>query len=160
MHRQLGPRDELRQRLGQRPRVALPAVVEEVLLELVEDQVDLAARDHGSLDGLDEGGPLLDLRLFRDRGGERRRRVLGPVRVHCDDRPLGQSPEIPGHRRAQQRRLPDPARPVQDRQPRRDEVRDVDLALPLAAEEEQPIARMQIRTDLGLRHAALVQLLQ
>jgi hypothetical protein len=44
-----------------------------------------------------------------------------------------------GDRRTKERRLADPARPVEDCEPRGEQVRHDDLPLPLAAAEEQRI---------------------
>ena len=119
----VGPLEQRRKRLVERAGV----VVEEVLLELVEDQERLAV-------------------------GIGQRRLDRPFVEHDDlglRRDLAQATCDGG---AENRALADPARPVEDGQLRREHVRDDDLGLALAPEEEEGV-------ELGVleRRKALVR---
>ena len=113
----------------------------EVLLGLVEDQVDVAMSLR-ALDRLDQLAGL-DPRPVGHRLRERRSGVVPPVREHRHERLLGKLAQLPGDRGQEQGRLTDPARPVQHREARGDEVRDDDLGIALASEEVQ-------RVELGV----------
>ena len=122
-----------------KPRAALRGVVEEVLLELVEDEVELAFHRRDERDRVHDRTGRLHARGGCDGCVERAQRVVGP-RVEDDDAGmLGEGPQIARDAGAQHGALADAARPVEHGQPRRDEVRDDDLALALAAEEEQRV---------------------
>ncbi len=115
--------------------------MDEVLLELVEEQIRLA----------------VSLRCGRDRVDEARRRPeLGIGGVHRRNKPglgLDRPLAVHDHRTAaerakplrdpcpQQRALADAARPEEDGQPVREDVRDDRLPLALAAEEEERVER-------------------
>ena len=71
--------------------------------------------------------------------GERRRGVVAPAREDDDERLLGKLAQRARDGGAQQRRLADAARPVEDREPGRDEVGHDDLRLALAPEEEEGV---------------------
>ena len=117
------------------------AVVREVLLRLVEDQVDVARGlrplgDVEQLAALDDGRP-------GERGREPVLGVVAPAREDDDDRLLGQLAHRARDGGEQQRRLAHPARPVEHGEAGRDEVRDDDLGIALAPEEIE-------RVELGV----------
>ena len=131
-------------RLGERSRPAVVGVVEEVLLGLVEDEVDVAVGLRAARAPSSGATPFgAAARGLGDRLGERDGRIVAPAREDDDERLLGKLAQRACDGRAQERRLPDAARAVEHRQPRGDEVRDDDLALALAPEEEQ-------RVELGV----------
>ena len=132
-------------------------MVDEVLLELVEYQVEVAvehgrpvlddvcercARRRGDHGSLDERAHLARDRLCDGRDG-----IVGPrsddddraVGATADRTPAGELADAPGDAGVEQGALPDPARAVEDREPRGEEVRHRDLGLALAAKEEQSI---------------------
>ncbi len=130
-------------RLGERPRPTVVGVVEEVLLRLVENEVDVAF-----------GLRALERRERRSRSARRPPLPRPPRRAPTIGSSLqlektttsgllGQLAERARDRGAEQRRLPDAARPVEHGQPRGDEVRDDDLGLALAPEEQE-------RVELGV----------
>ena len=141
VHGHVGPRQNVLERTRERASVA--AVVEDVLLHLVEDHVELGA-----------GGD----RTFRERIGERdvggraaaaatarsgSSRQLSTITTSA---PLASPPTAgtrvrsrAGHACAQERALADATRPVEHRQPGRHQVRRDELRLALAAEEEERI---------------------
>ena len=131
------------QRLGEGAGPSVVGVVEEVLLGLVEDEVDVAPRLRLLERGCGSRAVGAVAGGLSERFCQRRRRVLAPAREDDHQRLLRQFPQRARDRGSQERRLPDAARPVQHRQARRDQVRDHDLALALAAEEEQ-------RVELGV----------
>src|SRR5206468_2197036 len=95
------------------------------LLELVEDQVALGRAGELGGDALERARPGV---------------------VQHDGRAGCLLAEVADDGRAEQRRLPDSALAVEDRQPGREQVRDHDLALVLAAEEEE---RVELRVVEG-----------
>ena len=130
-------------------------MVEDVLLEVVEQEVELAALLRGGGDRVDEarrGAELAALRVHRrDQAG---RGILGPRVVH-DDRRAAQLPQPARDAGAEERALADAARPVEDGEPVREHVRRHGRDLALAAEEEE-------RVELGVleRREALVRALR
>ena len=134
----VGGGEQCRQRLCERARAPVVSVVQEVLLGLVEDEVDvslcLRALERLQRPAVRAGSVGLADRLRQGRG-----RILAPAREHDDERRFGELPERPRDGCAQQRRLPHAARPVEDGQPRGDEVGDDDLTLALAPEEEEGV---------------------
>ena len=132
------------QRLRERARPAIVGVVQEVLLGLVEHEVHVAV----GLRALEclSADPRPSPPTWPIASGETR--IFAPAREDDDERLLGQLPKRAGDRRAQQRRLADTARPVEDGQPRGDEVHDDALFLALAAEEEQ---RVELRVSKAFR---------
>ena len=114
-------------------------LVEEVLLELVEDDVDVAAdRFRRGLQRLDERPPALEADRLLDRLLRAPVGVARPRREDDDRRVVDRAHRV-RDRGAEERALADAARPVQHRQPRGHEVGEHDLALALAAEEEQRV---------------------
>ena len=142
---QAGPGHELREQVEQ----ASLGVVEEQLLELVEDEQQLAPEGCGP--GVEAVGEVAGCvariasesiceraasRLF-----DRSDRVAGPGAEICDREVLRfrERAQRADHTRAEQRRLADAARAVEDRQPGRECVGGDDLGLALASEEEEGV---------------------
>ena len=112
-------------------------VVQEVLLGLIEDQVDVA-RELSALEDIPKG-PILEVGGVRNGRCQRGRGILAPAVEDDHDRLLRKRAQPPRDRGAEQRRLPDAARPVEHRQAGRDEVRNHDLGVPLPAEEVEGV---------------------
>jgi hypothetical protein len=169
VHAQVGLRDGARQLVVEASVALVARVVEEVLLELVEDHEQLPAHGLGvGGEPVGERAAVLGLRerLADEVGGgivhrpqERLRDVrLAPV-AECHRRELRHAAlglvslrrpaQVTHHPGAEHRALADPARPVQDGQASRHQVRGDDLALRLAAEEEGGVG-------LGVGRQALV----
>ena len=126
-------------------RTAVAAVVEDVLLHLVEDEIELAS-------GRRSRAPRARRRAARRSGAPAAAatasdRVVAPA---VDDHDLcgalfgagrrrNERAQTPRHAGAQQRALADAARAVEHGQPRGHQVRRDDLGLALAAEEEAPV---------------------
>ena len=104
--------------MHERARPVLVAVVEEVLLELIEEDVCLL-------------GPARFVEEPLDR--------LRPGVPDRDDRARPERAQLPHDSCGEERGLADPALAVENGEPRRDEIRDDDVTLALAAEEEEPI---------------------
>jgi hypothetical protein len=138
VHRKLWAPDELTQGAAERLDL-LARVVDEELLELVEDEIQVPVQRAGDLRRIDEGGRALHARRCSDRRRERLDGVVEPGLVDDYERLLGQAPQVARDGCAQERALPHAARAVEDRQARGDEVGGDDLALLLAAEEEQGV---------------------
>ena len=118
-------------------------MVEQVLLELVEQQVELAAPLRRGRDGVHDPCrrpqiAALGVHGIDQAGGW----ILGP-RVVKDDGRAALLPQPAGDARAEQRALADAARPIEDGQPAREHVRRDRRDLTLATEEEQ-------RVELGV----------
>src|SRR5206468_10261193 len=146
------PAEELRQRRAQGP---FEAVVEDVFLEVVEQQVELPALLRGGGDRVDKSGRRAEVTApGMDRVDQASRGILSPRVVHDDRRAalLTQPARNPG---AEERALADTARPVEDGQPVREHVRRHRSDLALAAEEEQ---RVELR--ILERREALVRALR
>ena len=129
---ELGPGHELRQRVAE---CGVVAVVDEVLLDLVEQQVDLRVLGGCNLDRLGERAGL-DRRGSCHRLGECGCRGIRPDVADCDERFVRKCPQVARDAGAQHRALADPRRAVEDGQARRHDVRDDDIAVLLASEEE------------------------
>ena len=131
-----------------RTRAGVVRVIEEVLLGLVEDEVHVSAA--GTLSASRGAVRGRAARLAPPRRAQLG--IVAPAREHDDERLLRQLSQRARDRGAQQRRLADPARAVEHRQPRGDQVGDDDLPLALAAEEQE-------RVELGVveRAQALVR---
>src|SRR5262249_43930126 len=114
--------------------LAAAAVVQEELLELIEDHVEIAA---GPIGGMGERAREVTAHPPR-RVDERGDRVSPPT---GEDQCLRLSllPEPVRDACPEDRALPNAARSVQDRDPRGDQVRRDDLALPFASEEEKRV---------------------
>ena len=136
------PQPGLADRRGQLTGEAGPeavALVEEVLLELVEDHVDVPLHDpRRGPQRVGERPAAFESDRLLDRLVQAAARVTGPGREH-DDRGVVDGADRVGDRGPEQRRLPDPARAVQDREPRGHQIGDDDLPLALAAEEEEGV---------------------
>ena len=133
--------EERRKRLRKRPRASVVCVVEEILLRLVEHEVHVTSQlrlfERRASRAVGRSAPGLG-----DGLGECDARVLAPARKHDDERFLGELAQRARDGCPKQRRLPDAARPVENSQARRDEVRDDDLPFTLAPEEKE---RVEIR---------------
>ena len=134
------PRDGRGELLGERPGPVLVPVVEEVLVDLVEEHVDVAADDRRA--GVERvrqrrAGSIpaasASARLRRSTGSDCQ---ASKTTTTSGSRRAAQVVRDPG---AEQRALADPALPVQDGQPGRDQVGGDDLAVALAAEEERGV---------------------
>jgi hypothetical protein len=114
-------------------------VVEQVLLELVEQEMQLAVPLGRRCHRVDEPRRrsqvvALGVHGLDQPGG----RILGP-RIVEDDRRAALLPQPAGDAGAEERALPDAARPVEDGQPAREHVRRHRSYLALAAEEEERV---------------------
>jgi hypothetical protein len=144
VHAERRARQDLGQRLAQRA-TAVAAVVDEVLLHLVEHEVDLAAHLRRPL-GEDVREPeLVAGRLGSGRGRDRDQRVVSPLIDHDRQRAVAltraaahrhERAQPPHHARAEERALADAARPVENGQPGGDEIGGDELGLAVAPEEE------------------------
>src|SRR3954468_23526280 len=133
---QAGPANRIAEVVGE-PFVS--AVVEEVLLELIEDHVDVADTFRGGPKYVDERATaIIDTEFDADCMTERHRRVLGPRRKN-DDSGIRGAPQRVRDAGPEKRAFADAPRPVQDWQSRPHEVGNDDLAFSLAPEEEQSI---------------------
>ena len=130
-------------------------VIDEVLLELVEHEIDVAVEHvRPVVDDIREPGIWRRCGdratherhdLLRQRVGERGDRIVRPrsehdhrtVRSAAERAATGELTDPARDARAEERALADPAGAIEDRQPRSKEVRDCDLGLVLAPEEEQ-----------------------
>jgi hypothetical protein len=133
---------ELSRESGQSLVVALVGVVLEVLLELVEHDEERPVASDPRAERLGERRTRRGKRLLqRGPGGlaQTSDRIVAPrpEDAHGRRRLLAQCVDGTGH---QQRALADPARPVEDRQPGRAQVRRDDRHLDGASEEERRIA--------------------
>ena len=108
-------------------RAAVVRVVEEVLLGLVEDEVDVASACACS--SAVEREPFVDApAASATASASRGARIVAPAREHDDERLPRGARAASARRRPEAARLADAARPVENGQPRGDEVRDDDLA--------------------------------
>ena len=148
-HAQARLGDQHRQRVGEGSRARLVAVVEEVLLQPVQDEQDVHITSLGSeAQNVEQlTARIVDAQLFEDCCPQALERI-GRPRVEDDDRVFGPAvradvlPQPVRDAGLQQRALPNTARPVEDGQPRREDVGDDQHPFALAAEEEQ---RVQVR---------------
>ena len=128
-------------------------MVEEILLETVQDEqsVDVATLGPTLQHAQQLTTGIVDAKLVQDCGPQAGQGI-GPPRMEDDDRVLGRAvradvlPQPVCNPRLQQRALADAARPVDDGEPRRQDVRDDQRPLTLAAEEQQCI---QVRRAEG-----------
>ena len=115
------------------------AVVGEVLLRLVEDRGRRRARP-ARASTTSTSGPGSMPRGLGERLGER---LLAASSLQLEKTTTsgcsGSRAERPRDAREEERRLPHPARAVEDREPRRDEVRDDDLGVALPPEEVERV---------------------
>ena len=122
VHAQARLGHELRQAPRER---TVGIVVEEVLLDLVEDQMRVAFRCGDRPSSISSvGSSPHELMIATEESANVRSLCATPAR----------SSEL----------FPTPRRPVQDGQPRGEQVGDDDLALPLASEEEQCVERLVV----------------
>ena len=153
---ELRPHDELGQDVAQR---SVASVVDEVLLDLVEQQVDLAVLGGGDLDRVGEGARL-DRCSSRHGPGQRRCRSFGPGIADDDERFVGERSQLARHARAHNRALADARRAVEHGQPGSHDVGHDHVAIVLAPEEEllvelgvlerrEPLVRARRRALLG-----------
>ena len=133
VHRQLPPRLQVDDRIGERE---LSSMVDEVRLDLIEEEIHVSVECGGDFDRVRKRAGL-DSSRGGDRLAERADRILGPSVVQDDERSLGQGPQVSRHTGSQDRALADAARPVQDREMRGDEIRRDHRPVVLAAEEQQ-----------------------
>ena len=142
---QTPPPERLGQVLHQGARPALALVVEEVLLELVEYEVEVRVEpSHDAAERIGQGVGASN-RLARvqsilgciEQVGDG---ITSPGRRH-DHNGFGLLSQPLREARAEERRLADAARAVEDREPIGHEVRDDHLDLALAPEEERRVVR-------------------
>ncbi len=134
------PPQKLRQRRAEWP---FDPVIEDVLLEVVEQQVQLAVLLRRGSNRVDEAGRRSELAALRADGRDQAGSgILGPRVVH-HHRCAAELSQPPRHAGAEQRALADAARPVEHGEPAREDVRRHGRDLSLAAEEEQ-------RVELGI----------
>jgi len=114
-------------------------VIEEVLLELVEDHVHVAANRPGrGLEPFRERSVRLDPGGSVDRFPQAEPRIAGPGGEENDGRVV-RPPEGVDDGRAEERGLADPAGAVEDGQAGGEQVGDDNFALPLAPVEEEGV---------------------
>jgi hypothetical protein len=164
VHPQVRVVDDLRERARERLLAVVLAVVEEVLLELVEDDED---RPHSSRPRAQrpDGRVARTPRVDAGPGGLRRghadglhqpgQRVVAPGAEGADReggtaRGGGMPAQRVDHAGLDQGRLADAARPVDDREPRRAEVPGDDPDLLVAAEEEVGVC-LAVRNEADVR---------
>ena len=135
-----------RQGLGERVLARVVGVIQEVLLRLVENQVDVAIRLR-ALERVVAAGAAIGVRPPANRRRQSARAGSSP---HLEKTTTsGCSGSSRSERATAARRsedLPTPLGPVEDGEARRDEIRDDDLALALAPEEDQ---RVEVRVVEG-----------
>ncbi len=174
VHAQVGVVDDRRELAREGARAVLVRVVEEVVLELVQD-------DEQRADMLCPRAERLGDRVARTPATQLARRpsasaaealivsmsacerivAPGGEHAHCERRALGRSRrrlaqlrrEVAIDARSQERCLPDPARPVEQRQARGAEVAGDDPRLAVATEEERSVA-LAVRDEPDERRLA------
>ncbi len=104
-----------RKRLGERCGASVVGVIEEVLLCLVEDEVHVPLR-LCVLERRRRGPVRVSAGGLANRFRQRGIRIVAPAREDDDERLLRELAERAGDGGAQKRRLPHPARSVQDRE--------------------------------------------
>ena len=114
VHAERSP-EHSRKRLGERPGACIVGVVQEVLLGLVEDEIDVPAGLRG-LERLDRRARRSISERSPNGLRERRGGVLAPPREDDDQRLLGELSQSTGDGCAEQRRLADAARAVENGQ--------------------------------------------